>query len=576
MKNFIYFFLCFVGFQTTNAQELTEHKWLAKKVKRLSLPKTFSPTIPLYREGEPSGRHLPIEREMSERQRRSGGQGERGYLLTNHWDQEGPLCSMTPILEDGNHAAVGCVALAMAQVMHYWQYPAQGTGSFTYEDSLGCGLTLTSDFYKHHYDWSIMPDQYIEGQYTQEQVDAGALLCSDCGISVRMKYGVGSGSYPVYQAQALPTYFSYDEGIQLYFRDFYTQEEITRMLKLELDAGRPVLISGWNYVGGHAFVMDGYDDRDWFHINAGNPNGEGDGWTPLDCMAFDMPEWYDVDSPESGLNLLQVFVTGVIPKNHPDATHTETHVFAMQRMEALTDNAGRADSLKFCVHKLCNVGRSLHSDSVAVMLLKDGERMLPVYTYDRTFLLEEVDDTTYTDTLSILLPGGLDAGNYTLQPMFRDNGAWQAVRTCTGTPNELQVDVTEEAIRLYTDSSKVAYLTLEDFEVPDLILNGSAPDIRLTLKAHNAEFSGRIYLYMEPIDERCQEFYLLRQGVTMQPDEVSVRRIHKMKVYAPKTGKYRLHFLYDNNVLDDKKYELTPETIEVSVLHTGVIQIARR
>ncbi|MBR2153761.1 MAG: C10 family peptidase [Bacteroidaceae bacterium] len=562
MKIFLYFFVFFLGIETLSAQEMREHRWLSRE-------KVLTPIH--SRRGE----RVAVQKVSPRRQADARPSGGVSPLLTDHWDQEGVLCSMTPLM-DGKHAAVGCVALAMAEVMHKWEHPLQGKGMLTYYDSLGCGQVLTARFEEHRYEWDKMLDQYVEGEYTQQQADAAALLCSDCGISVRMKYGTSSGAEPVWQAIALPTYFGYDEGVQLLFRDFYTRDEITALLKRELDAGRPVLISGYNYVGGHAFVIDGYDERDWFHIVAGNPNGEGDGWTPLDCMAFDMPEWYDVDSPESGLNLLQVFVTGIVPENHPDATHTETHVFAMRGMEALSECVRRTDSLTFCVHELCNVGRNLHSDSVAVMMVKKGERVQPVYTYDRTFLLEEVDDTTYTDTVRCLLPEGLEAGRYTLQPMFRDGGTWQAVRTCTGTPNELQMDVTEQTVRLYTDSSKVAYLTLEDFEVPDLILNGSAPDIRLTLKAHNAEFSGRIYLYMEPIDERCQEFYLLRQGVTMQPDEVSVRRIHKMKVYAPKTGKYRLHFLYDNNLLDDKMYELTPETIEVSVLHTGVIQWARR
>ena len=562
MKIFLYFFVFFLGIETLSAQEMREHRWLSRE-------KVLTPIHSRRGEG------VAVQKVSPRRQTDARPSGGVPPLLTDHWDQEGVLCSMTPLM-DGKHAAVGCVALAMAEVMHKWEHPLQGKGMLTYYDSLGCGQVLTARFEEHRYEWDKMLDQYVEGEYTQQQADAAALLCSDCGISVRMKYGASSGAEPVWQAIALPTYFGYDEGVQMLFRDFYTRDEITALLKRELDAGRPVLISGYNYVGGHAFVIDGYDERDWFHIVAGNPNGEGDGWTPLDCMAFDMPEWYDVDSPESGLNLLQVFVTGIVPENHPDATHTETHVFAMRGMEALSECVRRTDSLTFCVHELCNVGRNLHSDSVAVMMVKKGERVQPVYTYDRTFLLEEVDDTTYTDTVRCLLPEGLEAGRYTLQPMFRDGGTWQAVRTCTGTPNELQMDVTEQTVRLYTDSSKVAYLTLEDFEVPDLILNGSAPDIRLTLKAHNAEFSGRIYLYMEPIDERCQEFYLLRQGVTMQPDEVSVRRVHKMKVYAPKTGKYRLHFLYDNNLLDDKMYELTPETIEVSVLHTGVIQWARR
>ncbi len=498
-------------------------------------------------------------------------------LLPDQWDQDGPLRGMTPLI-NGEHAAVGCVALAMAQVMHKWQHPAWGTGSLTYNDSLGCGKVLTADFFKHQYDWQNMLDKYVEGEYTQQQADAVALLGLDCGISVQMKYGTSSGAYPVRQAIALPTYFGYDEGAQLYFRDFYTKEEITLMLKRELAAGRPVLASGYNYIGGHAFVIDGYNQDDWFHINVGNPDApfDGDGWTPLDCMAMNMPQWYDVDSPESGLNLLQVFVTGVLPATHPEATHRETHVIAMQRIEAITTEAARTDSLKVCIHDLANMGRSLLSDSISIMLMHDETPVCPLYTYNRTLLLEEVDDTTYTDTVSIAIPKNLVAGAYTLRPMYKDGNTWQSVRTCTGTPNYLFVDIADRTVCLSSDTARTAYLTLEDFDIPDLIVNGTAPEISLTLRAHNAEISGRIYLYMEPLDEKGQEFYLISQGVAMQAGEISLRHFHKTRIYAPKTGRYRLHFLYDSNLFGEDKIELTSETIDISVLHEPVFQLANR
>ena len=170
----------------------------------------------------------------------------------------------------------------------------------------------------------------------------------------------------------------------------------------------------------------------------------------------------------------------------------------------------------------------------------------------------------------------MQKGTYHLTPMFKDNGEWIEVRTTTGTPNYLLLNVSEEKNVLSSDTANTAYLTLEDFDIPDLIINGSTPDVSITLKNHNCEISGRVYLLMEPLDESGKEFYLLRQGVTMQKDEVSTRRFHKTAIYAPKTGHYRLHFLYDSNLFSSELKELTPETIEVSVLHSGVIEIARR
>lgn len=500
-----------------------------------------------------------------------------GPLLTDRWNQEEPLWGMTPML-DGEHCLVGCVALSMAQVMRKWQYPEWGTGSFTYDDSLGCGQVLTADFYQHRYDWANMPDQYVKDEYTQEQADAGALLCSDCGISVSMRYGKSSSAQPVQQAIALPTYFGYDEGAQIYFRDFYSEEEITLMLKQELAAGRPVLMSGYNYNGGHAYVIDGYNKDDWFHVNGGGTEGEYDwnDWTPLDCMSPNQPTWYDVDRPESGYNLLQMFVLGIVPRTHPDARQQVSHIYAMNRMDAVKTRTGRKDSLHVCVRDLSNMGRSLHTDSVSIMLISNGERLCPVYTYDREFLLEEVDDTTYTDTLSIPLPDGLTEGQYALLPMFRDGGQWQEVRTSTGTPNYLLMDVEADSLTLYGDSARMAYVTLEDYEIPDFIINGTCPELSLTLKGHNAELSGRIYLLLEPQTEEEKPVFLIRQGITLKPGEESTYRFLKTRLFVPKTGTYRLRVVYDNSLFADNLFVLNEEPIEVTFMNVSGIQIAEK
>ena len=159
--------------------------------------------------------------------------------------------------------------------------------------------------------------------------------------------------------------------------------------------------------------------------------------------------------------------------------------------------------------------------------------------------------------------------------MYRDNGVWTAVRTVTGTPNYLLANISSGIVTLQGDTANTAYVTLEDFDIPDLIINGTIPEISLTLKNHNAEISGRLLLLMEPLDDDHQPFYLIRQGVTMQKDELSVRNFHKTKIYAPKTGTYRLRILFNNTLFDNDSVELYSEYFEVSVLSGNVIQLAR-
>ena len=56
---------------------------------------------------------------------------------------------------------VGCMALAMAQVMRYWQFPTHGVGShsYTHEGEYECWRygTLSADFANATYDYAHMP-----------------------------------------------------------------------------------------------------------------------------------------------------------------------------------------------------------------------------------------------------------------------------------------------------------------------------------------------------------------------------------------------------------------------------------
>lgn len=72
-------------------------------------------------------------------------------LCTTTWDQSPNYNAMCP-----GGSVTGCVATAMAQVMKYWNHPAQGTGMHSYNhDVYG---TLTANFGATTYQWSSMPN----------------------------------------------------------------------------------------------------------------------------------------------------------------------------------------------------------------------------------------------------------------------------------------------------------------------------------------------------------------------------------------------------------------------------------
>ena len=61
----------------------------------------------------------------------------KGPLLLSHWNQSGSWNDYCPGGTDceGDQVPSGCVAVSMAAIMHYWQYPAIGSGS----NSCYCG-----------------------------------------------------------------------------------------------------------------------------------------------------------------------------------------------------------------------------------------------------------------------------------------------------------------------------------------------------------------------------------------------------------------------------------------------------
>lgn len=490
-------------------------------------------------------------------------------LLSDLWHQYyEPYTLCTPTI-DGEPCVAGCVASAMAQVMHYWQYPEHGYGTHTYNDSTGCKQTLTCDFSQHTYDWAHMLDDYEGVTYSPSEGLAVAQLMADCGVAVNMRYGTGaSGARSVYQPQALYEHFGYDKGMQMRFRDFYSLDEFTLMLKRELSNGHPVLISAHNTTLGHAFVCDGYDEHDNFHFSFGNPSGEGDAWLYLPYLTPDFPPEQDTSDPENGLNLLQLIQTGVVPANHPDATGRECHEFAMSGITVLNDG-------RICTLSMGNVGWNMHEGEVRLALKRDGSIAALLSPYQHEFLLEEVDDTAYTDTLDFSMPANLGDGTYKLVPVFSQEDGWQEVRTSTGTPNYLVVNKHGADIEIKADTMHSAYLTLEDCQFPSWLPLRSTPDYTLTFRCHNAELCGRFYVMLEnPVND--QLILLSEQGISIGRDEETTRHIHRTTHRLPQ-GEYILRVFYEKDLFTTDIIPLEMEnqiTVTVSQNDPSDIRIA--
>lgn len=184
-------------------------------------------------------------------------------LLTTTWDQGARYNELCPEAAGGPGGRVwaGCVATAMSQIINYWRYPLQGTGSHGYYSDYGY---LFADFGASNYDFSQMNDN-INGESNYEMAE----IQYHCGIAVDMMYSPnGSGAYSDDAAAALRDYFGYAQELELEYKDDYSDIEWAALLMDNLDNGWPLYYHGFGS-GGHAFNVDGYQGNDYFHFNWG-------------------------------------------------------------------------------------------------------------------------------------------------------------------------------------------------------------------------------------------------------------------------------------------------------------------
>jgi len=188
-------------------------------------------------------------------------------LTTTNWDQGDPYNRLCPEY-NGEKCPVGCVATATAQVMKYWNFPPQGTGSESYT-SRSHRFQLSADF-NHPYYWDLMLDTYGFSA-TEDQKNAVAQLCYDLGVAFHMDYDPnGSGAYTTDAVQIMPKFFYYSNQISSGNYPGNDQDWFNQF-KAEIDVGRPSLMSIRGDAGGHAVVCDGYrtDQGNMLHLNFG-------------------------------------------------------------------------------------------------------------------------------------------------------------------------------------------------------------------------------------------------------------------------------------------------------------------
>jgi hypothetical protein len=192
-------------------------------------------------------------------------------LITTTWNQNYPYNSLCPVDPSGPGGRVyaGCVATAMAQLMKYWGHPITGSGSHGY-NAPGYGY-LSANFGQTTYNWASMPNAV-----TMENISVATLIYH-CAVSVNTQFGPnGSSAYLSNSEDALETHFRYDPSAQYQTASSYSASVWAAKLRLDLEAGRPILYRGQSSTMGHAWIIDGHQLTNYFHCNwgwGGSANG---------------------------------------------------------------------------------------------------------------------------------------------------------------------------------------------------------------------------------------------------------------------------------------------------------------
>lgn len=207
-------------------------------------------------------------------------------LLTTHWHQTSPYNDYAPVIEDGNIKTVaGCVAIAAAQITYYWwrdnpDATQKNTPIYPYGDA----PVIYSIPKGTPNEWELIKDDYNEKDSPESRA-AAARLCYVLGTTSYLHYGSSTGGQINDAANAM--YAQYNLSSEYVSKNMYDQQGWDELLFNELAHSRPVMCSGQGS-GGHAFVLDGYDNETGlYHFNFGW-GGSGDGYYPIDDSEYSM------------------------------------------------------------------------------------------------------------------------------------------------------------------------------------------------------------------------------------------------------------------------------------------------
>jgi hypothetical protein len=230
-------------------------KWNEYKNERTSLKKSYSPDDILLQIDQSN---IQSEVMWGQSWNNNGG----CYPAYNIYGASDGDCT-----EDCDRKPLGCGAVAMGQIMWYWQWPPKST--------------------YNSYDWDLMPTNLLESSVNNKYAEAIGSLLKDCGRASDMDYNCWGSWTTIGEIEdAFNDYFGY--YAHSHDRTWYSDAVWLNMIKDDINSGWPVLCrnGGLDLWDNHIFVFDGYNTDNEIHVNWGW-HGSNNGFFPINNMVVD-------------------------------------------------------------------------------------------------------------------------------------------------------------------------------------------------------------------------------------------------------------------------------------------------
>ena len=422
---------------------------------------------------------------------------------TAKWDQGGPYNYQCPtVMVDGklHYALTGCGPTAIAIVLRSRQHPRHGVGTTVEYVTSVDNFTVAARELGEEYIWDEMP-LYSAGSkaWTAVQKEQVSRLIADVGAAAHVSYGLGATSISSYAvAPALIRHFGYDRSAYLAERGYYSDSEWVSMVKKELRDNGPIVYSGSSALSGHMFVLDGYDSRDYFHVNWGW-SGSSDGYYSLSAMNPGNPDSsHEIGSADynNGYNRSNDAVLNLIPdQGGVEKMQVYFYNYSVHEKDFKGLFAKEYDPVTG-LPSVVNIGAIMNGGNAACYDLKirlvvaDRDMNVHKVLWEETVAELGVSERIYYPDVALPDMGTIDYG-YALIGQYYDTnlGEWQQIRADRTTwavakiPLADEFSIAESTVFKYENSTRTITLTTK--KGVEVTCSGNGQECAVTNSGNN-------------------------------------------------------------------------------------------